>query len=109
MKCVTQGNAELSRTVVNKTSAPTPNDQDKNGALYTFHSVNSAHFSLEWSRDPVEKNSYTIMRKPLVIHYPVLYLILINVFFSFSHDFSFIPIYSPFSYFLLNRTQCQHN
>lgn len=36
------------------------------------------------------------MRKPFVIHYSVLYLILINVFFSQSHDFSFIPIYSPF-------------
>lgn len=95
--------------MVNKTSTPTLNDKDKNGTLNTFHSVNSTHFSLEWSRDPVEKNCYTIMRKPFVIHYSVLYLILINVFFSFSHDFSFIPIYSPFSYFFLNRTQCQQN
>lgn len=47
MKLVTEGNAELSSSMVNKTSTPTLNDKDKNGALNTFHSVNSAHFSLE--------------------------------------------------------------
>jgi len=44
-------------SVVNNTSNPTLNDKDKNGTLNTFHSVNSIHFSLEWSRDPVEKTA----------------------------------------------------
>lgn len=54
---VTEGNAELRWNVVNNTSNPTLNDKDKNGTLNTFHSVNSIHFSLEWSRDPVEKTA----------------------------------------------------
>lgn len=56
MKSVTPGTAELSWSVVNQASTPTLNDKDKNGTLNTFHSLNSAHFSLEWSRYPVEKN-----------------------------------------------------